>query len=189
MGYAISWLAVQGVDPDELLDRLGVRRTGEDDEYFEGPMSGGVLKQGGYLVVANGFDHPIVREDVLAELSQSFELLACGVEEHVMYSSAAGWRNGKATWSLVHDASRGIFDLQVSGEPPAGFAGHRERCLADQDAAGGENADVDYFFEIPLLVAKDLTGFKHDEDNDGLVQPLEALEPARKPSRSRWRLW
>jgi hypothetical protein len=33
-----------------------------------------------------------------------------------------------------------------------------------QRAAGGEDADVDYLFEVPLRVAQTLVGFKHDED-------------------------
>jgi hypothetical protein len=34
---------------------------------------------------------------------------------------------------------------------------------AVQLARGGDDAMVDYIFEIPLTVAKSLVGFKHDE--------------------------
>jgi hypothetical protein len=34
---------------------------------------------------------------------------------------------------------------------------------AVQLAKGGDDAMVDYIFEIPLTVAKSLVGFKHDE--------------------------
>jgi hypothetical protein len=33
-----------------------------------------------------------------------------------------------------------------------------------QLAAGGDEASVDYIFEIPLKVAQSLVGFKHDEE-------------------------
>jgi hypothetical protein len=34
---------------------------------------------------------------------------------------------------------------------------------AKQKQEGGDEANVDYIFEIPLLVAKSITGFKHDQ--------------------------
>jgi hypothetical protein len=33
-----------------------------------------------------------------------------------------------------------------------------------QLAEGGDDAEVDYIFEIPLKVAQSLVGFKHDEE-------------------------
>jgi hypothetical protein len=41
----------------------------------------------------------------------------------------------------------------------------QEQQLAD----GGEDAEVDYIFEIPLKVAQALVGFKHDEDFAHLI--------------------
>jgi hypothetical protein len=38
-----------------------------------------------------------------------------------------------------------------------------------QLAEGGDNANVDYIFEIPLKVAQSLVGFKHDEVCDHLI--------------------
>jgi hypothetical protein len=40
-----------------------------------------------------------------------------------------------------------------------------------QAAEGGDAAEVDYIFEIPLLVAKALVGFKHDERCDLMEDP------------------
>jgi hypothetical protein len=34
---------------------------------------------------------------------------------------------------------------------------------------GGDEADVDYVFEIPLQVARFIVGFKHDEDNTHVI--------------------
>ena len=105
-----------------------------------------------------------------------------------MFSSAAGWRNGECQWSIVHDSSRGIFDLESSGQPPPGFETLKELKMAKQKEEGGAEADVDYIIEIPLEVARELTGFKHDEEIDCLaedsLQELEELKPRR-----RWQLW
>ena len=39
-----------------------------------------------------------------------------------------------------------------------------------QRAEGGDDADVDYIFEIPLKVAQTLVGFKHDENYESVVE-------------------
>jgi hypothetical protein len=48
--------------------------------------------------------------------------------------------------------------------------------------AGGDQAGVDYIFEIPLKLAESLVGFKHDEDDkhviDGHYVVLSRTEPA-----------
>jgi hypothetical protein len=180
MGYAISWLAVRTDEPESLLSRLQLTRTGEEDELFEAPVSGGLLRAGWYLVVANDCAHRIVDGKTLAGLSEDHDLVACSVEEHVMVSTAAYWRSGQVAWAITHDSSRGIFDLEVSGTPPATLEQHKARCLAEQEQAGGQIANVDYLFDVPLEVAKDLTGFKHDEVTDCHVHTLEALHDGRR---------
>ncbi len=180
MGYAISWLAVRTEEPESLLSRLQLTRTGEEDALFETAVSGGPLKSGWYLVVANNSAHRIVQEATLAALSKAYELVACSVEEHVMISTAAYWRSGEAAWTITHDSSRGVFDLGVSGIPPATVEQHKARCVAEQEQAGGQNADVDYLFDVPLEVAKGLTGFKHDEVTDCHLHALEALRDGRR---------
>ena len=172
----------------DLHARLSLRATGVPDEVFESPICGGALEGGWYLVIGNRCDHRVIAPSLLEVISQAHDLVACSVEEHVMFSSAAGWRNGECEWSIVHDASNGIADLQATGEPPSSYETYKTERLAEQEANGGESSDVDYVFEIPLDVARDLTGFKHDEDTDSLfVEPLEVLEDARP--RPWWRFW
>jgi len=52
----------------------------------------------------------------------------------------------------------------TGGELPESFPAIREAMEQAQLAAGGDEANVDYIFEIPLQVAQSLVGFKHDED-------------------------
>jgi len=187
MGYAISWLAVRSETSQDLLTRLRLTETGEEDELFETPLSGGPLKGGWYLVVANDCEHRIVSEAVLSELSTKYDLVACSVEEHVMFSTAAHWHAGRASWTIRHDSSRGMFDLEVSGSPPPSLSKHQASCTAEQEQAGGADADVDHLFEVPLLVAKELTGFKHDEVTNCHARPLEILKD--EVVKRRWKLW
>jgi hypothetical protein len=78
--------------------------------------------------------------------------------------------------------------LSKDGVLPPSFAAIREEMEQAQIAAGGDEADVDYIFEIPLKLAKNLVGFKHDEEYDhvldGHFQVLSRNAPTRgEPSR------
>lgn len=110
-----------------------------------------------------------------------------------MSSSSALWRASAAVWSASHDAQDGIFNLVATGDLPSSFDPLRERKFREQESEGGLAANVDLIFEIPLLLAKELTGFKHDEDPKCLAQPTPVVfidEAARSPTRKRpwWRL-
>jgi hypothetical protein len=82
-----------------------------------------------------------------------------------MASSAELWSDGRRKWRLSHEGEDGPEGLDVEGEPPASFAAIREAMEQAQVAAGGDEADVDYIFEIPLKVAQAIVGYKHDEDD------------------------
>jgi len=57
------------------------------------------------------------------------------------------------------------------GTPPDSFKAIRDEYAAKQP---GE-PDVDWYFEMPLTLAKQLAGFKHDETNPGLDGSFEEL--------------
>jgi hypothetical protein len=96
-------------------------------------------------------------------LSIDHDLLLCLVEEHVMASSSEFWSKGKRQWRLSHEGENGPKGLEVDGNPPEVYAATAKEMEALQLAEGGDDAGVDYIFEIPLLIAKALVGFKHDE--------------------------
>lgn len=90
-----------------------------------------------------------------------------------MYAYATYWTDGKNLWNMKHegDTDKGRNDATVSGTPPDSFRAIRddyaERQLGDPR--------VDWYFEMPLAMAKLLTGFKHDETNPGLDGSYEEL--------------
>lgn len=164
MGFSISWLAVNGKAREAVLDELGLSLTGERDELpAESPIAGLELEGGWYLVVFDRYEHELVADDVLRRLSKDCEVVAAGAEEHVMCSFAAGWGGGERHWSIAHDSEQGIGHLDIHGSLPAGAEELRDALLAEQRAAGGDAADVDYVFDIPLETAKLVTGFAHTE--------------------------
>ena len=92
------------------------------------------------------------------------------------------WSQGKRKWWLSHEGEDGPKGLDTDGDLPESFTAIRKEMEKAQLAAGGDDADVDYIFEIPLKVAQALVGFKHDEDDahviDGHYVVLSRTAPA-----------
>ena len=173
MGFSISWLAIRNKPAEVILSELGLRRTGKREVVPEMPVCGADLPGGWFLIWANACDY--VDRLPLQRLSSGAEIMTCIVEEHVMFSSASAWNDGRQIWSVSHNAQQGIGHLQVEGEPPPAFADIRERLMAEQRRAEAEARDVDYIFDIPVEMARAMTGFRYDEDNAVDEEPFETL--------------
>jgi hypothetical protein len=189
MGYSLSWLAIRGIAYPRALELQSLRLTEQTADYAEHPTCGMQDAGGWSLVVARGCDHRIVSADNLVTLSLECEVIACSIEEHVMVSTAEHWLNGVRQWRVEHDAQRSIDHLATCGSLPADFAATRDRFATQQEAEGGEDAEADYYFEIPLVLAQARVGFKHDEgaafNTDGRFRVLEDLAP----KKAWWRFW
>lgn len=185
MGYSISWLACRPLSFEAVLSRLSLRTTGRHDEFARSMISAQQIDDAWTLVVANRCDHEIVKAATLAGLSSGSEVIACTIEEHVMYALAECWRDGHRIWRIEHASEQGEKHLEVDGEPPDCL---RQR-LADAQRKHAEEGEVGWFFEIPLDFAKALVGFKHDEDHPLLERDgLRVLEPL-VPERKWWEFW
>jgi hypothetical protein len=99
-----------------------------------------------------------------------------------MFSSASLWRDQHRVWQVQHrGGDQGFFDLHVAGVPPKRFTDLRAATFARQRLEGGDGADVDLVFELPLELAKSIVGFKHDEQWPGVRQGhFCALQVLRK---------
>ena len=141
---------------------LQLADTGTDDEANEAPQSGSSIP-GWYVVFLNKFDHPAASSASLGQLSGGGRVISARVEEHVMFSEASEFRDGRLVWSVTHDAQKGIFDLSATGNLPESFVEMRDRLQAQQQAEGGEAAEVDYIFDIPIVTAASVCGYQHDK--------------------------
>lgn len=148
------------------------------------------LSNGWLLIVARGCEHRIGRTDSLAKLANSAEVIACAVEEHVMFSGAECFMDGRSLWRVEHDAQQSRRDLSVIGEPPEDFDEVRARHEKAQDEEDRGSAEVDFIFEVPLDLARARVGFKHDELIPEIVDAgFDELRDSSVPSRAWWQFW
>lgn len=198
MGFAISWLAIKGKTPEALTGEIGLTPTGEMTEYGESLFTGRMLPNGWFLLVINECEHEFVKPNSLGSLSKGCEVIASSIEEHVMFCSSELWQDGTQVWRIEHDAQKNIDHVAASGNLPLDYTSIEREHSEEQRRAGGEEADVDYFFEIPLHAAKNIVGFKHDEagldDESFEVFEFTAI-PSRRESIGKyrkkpwWKLW
>lgn len=174
MGWSLSWAAVKDGKAEAIHSLLSLRPTDVWEKIPESGTSGATLPTGWYLV---WFDRRELDDRVLRKLSSLGEVVHCFVEDHVMFSRASGWKHGKFLRSVAHNCEKGRYHLEIQGGAPASLQSIHARLTSEQDAAGGEEADVDYIYDGPAELAKDLTGFRHDQDMPGMKdKPFEVLE-------------
>lgn len=164
MGASLSWFAVKNCDLDTTLSELGWEYDGGPDADVPRGVGVGVLPGGWSLLVFNRSLDQAFDPETTA-LSRHGPAVACAIEEHVMFQDARGYSEGVETWRITHDPNKGtsLYHLDISGEPPESLTSLREAAIAQQDTEGGDDANVDYIADVPLLVAKGLCGFKHDD--------------------------
>jgi hypothetical protein len=171
MSFSLAWFAVHGLDRDEFLELAGYEDTGEPDEYFEAEHSGGELSGGWYVLVSAELDQ--FNPEVLADMSAGARLVAAVVHEGSMTSVATEWRDGRQVWAATHDGSEGGDTLEIEGEMP----GSLERLLQEAKAAEAAEPGLDHVFDVPLKLAEEITGFRHDVMGfDPDAAPFTALE-------------
>jgi hypothetical protein len=169
MGFSISWIAFKGLGKTEVLRRSGLRDAGCKEETPAPSFCLAELPAGWVILFANCFDYVTPRR--LTLLSAAATVLACKIEEHVMFSAAAGYLDGQEVWSVWHDAQRSIYNLETEGALPPELQPIRQRLTGRQDKEGGRNAGVDHIFDIPVELAAALTGYRHDHTHFDWGQP------------------
>jgi hypothetical protein len=166
MGFALHWAALKDGDLESICSVFKLRPTGRREKIPESDIVGVELPSGWCLVL---FNRQTIKDELLQEFSSSGEVISCFLEDHVMFSAASGWRNQGPIWSVTHDCEKGRFHLETQGVVPAALESIQNNLISQQKQTGGEKADVDYIYDIPAKLAKDLTGFRHDEDIPGMA--------------------
>lgn len=183
MGFAVTWCAIREEGARKLLDDLGLLPTGEREEFPESLISSARLDTGWRVIWYNQYECPFLQSEVLSEISKGQQILVCHVEEHVMASSSESWCGGKRKWRVSHEGENGPNGLSADGDLPACFATIRGELERAQLAAGGDDADVDYIFDIPLRIAQSIVGFKHDENCPHITEEQFVVLSKTRPNK------
>jgi len=180
----LCWIAIKGCPRDAAIEALGLE---------EGQVVDGLPRRIGVAALPNDWTLFVFNDDLerafkpeVSALSHHGGAVACAIEEHVMYQEARGYEGGRETWRITHDPNKAnsFYHLVATGQPPANFDTVHRQAVADQDAEGGEDADVDFIADVPLDVAKSICGFKHDDawPDDLRFTELRRARRATQPS-------
>lgn len=183
MGYRICTIAAP-VAPDILAAALGVAIGAvQPGEPARGWWIARLHPSGWSVLWAEETGFGARVRPQVALLSQTVPVIHCEINETVMWSAAEAWSGGVPEWKVSHLGCDGdLFDLTVSGTPPPALGPIR----AEHEARQRDVDDCDHMFEIPLELARCLTGFRHDETTQAAAFHL-VLPP---PRPSFWaRLW
>ena len=162
MGFSIAWIAVRDKPKAVVHAELGLRETGAQEAESDWPIAGVELPGGWYLLFLNDLLHPFTEEAVLSKLSQGCLAVTCQVEEHVMASTAVAYRGGVKQWGVTHESDQGPRHLVERGDLPSHYAGIKKRLLNEQDVGDAEAHGVDYVWDMPVTLAHEVVGFRHD---------------------------
>jgi hypothetical protein len=185
MGFSLSWLGIKGKSATAILAELRLRPTGAPGVEGESSVVGAMSDAGWYLIVARGAEHRLISAPVVERLSTGCEVLTCTVEEHVMFSEATGWQNGRRVWSVTHRAEDGPTGIDAQGALPPEFPPIRDDFTARQRAEGGDAARVDFLFEIPVALVERFIAYRHDAISPAFdEESFEVLVPMDESKQS-----
>lgn len=163
MGWRLSWVAVTGLGKDEVLARLALEDSGDSADCFQRRIETCAELPNGWFLLTRGDGF---KDAELASLSRGSRLVTGDGDETTMFSAAAGWADGLRQWAVDHNPERGLSDLNIEGEAPPELAAILAQARADQAEAGGDEADVDFVFDVPQALSGALCGWRPDQDNE-----------------------
>ena len=152
-----SWIAVQGMSQDELLERLGLEETGEVGWPFKvgRPYALGMTPAGWPIIYVNF--NGLAHIENIRDLSYLGMVVACDFQNQVEGPTAliVAARNGEKLWEI----GTVVDELFVTGEPPPEFEPLRDHYVA-KIAKNPEYC----MYEVPIELGRELCGFRHDQD-------------------------
>lgn len=160
MGVSISWIAVKDVAPEKIFEHIGLKKTTNKSDWTKFEYSYIDMKNGWHLIIAYRVDVITERESWVLKLSELAQTIAVFVEEHVMYSAACCFENGKRVWFIEHDCERGLEDVKTDGTLPTCFEKVHKDLLSQLKS---DPDPCDYLFDVPVEVSRAFTGYRYDQ--------------------------
>ena len=188
MGFNGCWVAVKDKSVKDLSVLIGFEAVPESSisHPMEVVHSAGEASGWGFVVTTD-FEDRLLNEKLLRQLSSDTRLIVCMVCESTMCASSEFWASGQRVWSIAHDSQTGnLTHLDVEGERlPKSLENYRAKAIAKQ----GDDVDVDHMFDVPLYVAREMTGFKHDDELPKGALFQEIRLPQKMAAKPWWKFW
>jgi len=151
------------------------------------------MPAGWYLIISNRSEQ-VASDEAMQRLSSSGgELVTCFVEEHVMFSNATSWKDGRKTWSVIHNTQKRRGHLDAEGDLPPAFGSILADLRTKQQEADANQRRVDFIFDVPVTLAQSLVGYRYDRDIPGLngavFEVLSGELPGVSAPRKRSSFW
>lgn len=177
MGWSISWLAVKNQDRAGVLRTFGLHAVDAPQEYPKGLMSGTSLPNGYYVLFLDDCFHLFVTPEVLSRVSSGCEIVGCQVDERIMASASFCWRDRVRIWNVVHEADKGVRNLQIEGTPPDTLINLTAEAKKLQDKERRVPFlplpwEIDHYFRVPIDLAASVVGYEHDRSKYSWGRPM-----------------
>jgi hypothetical protein len=180
MGLACSWIAVRTGDKATLLDYLGMVETGElvTPGCEQSAMSVHQAENGWTILFSEDF--------AWADSGQILKLSRFGMAVGVQFEDKVAMEattyvaeKSKRLWRVSHNAEDDE-PLEIRGTPPKELAAIRLKFEQKQ----AEDDSADWLSEIPLELARTISGYRVDEDAIDFVA-LDFVAAAKSPRQNR----
>ncbi|SHJ44509.1 hypothetical protein SAMN02745181_2082 [Rubritalea squalenifaciens DSM 18772] len=112
-----------------------------------------------FIFESREMDWTFHRPEIRALLSTGCEIMFCTLEDHVMASECALWRNGEEVWHVQHNNELSVYHLDARGDIPPRYLAIKQDHMDTQCAEGGERGQTDHMLTVPIQLAAELTGF------------------------------
>lgn len=169
MGYNLSFIAIRGLEREEVWERLFLKCSGVASELrvTGNGLAGGLLKSGWYVVCSKPDARPCpvtadfeidttryrieIDSETMIALSKNAEVLLLYVQEHCMLSLGSYWRNSVEQWRVILPPDE--TELIFWGEVPSMFETMRQAVSRNDQAA---------LFDLPVKLFDQYVDFRYD---------------------------
>ena len=172
---SLSWIGLKGLDRAQALGLLGLTEAPPSRRRHAAWI--GESPTGWTILLST--DSRFASEERLLPLSTTGAVVGCQLSETVMCATTTLYDGGRVAWRVDYDCENGA--PTVTGAPPAEYQAIHDRVVAEQAAedASDDELKADLIFDIPVELAKAVTGYRHDEDGDAEFVAVEAPQAAR----------
>jgi len=185
MGYYVDWASVAGLDKDEVLRRLNLVDTGEEQDWPDRKgCVWGVDRDGRVTVITD--DYGSFTPDRLAMLSQGASLVGGSAESNACTCSVWGYIDGARRWAVAvgeNTTDDPLAAFTAEGDLPSEYGPLYEDALRRLEA----DPDTAFIEEVPLDLAAAVGAWRPEgSDEPRLFRAVRRQPDVLAQGRKRW---